>query len=325
MEYLVTGGAGFIGSNIVRYLVCNSKSVRVLDDLSTGRRENIEDMLGDVDFIEGDIRNADTVQKAVAGVRNVLHLAALPSVVRSVEDPVTSNQVNVCGTLRMLIASRNAGVDRFVFSSSSSVYGDTAVMPKREDMTPMPLSPYAVQKLTGEYYCRIFHGLYGLKTFSLRYFNVFGPRQNPKSQYSAVIPLFIDALKNNKPPVIHGDGSQTRDFTFVDDVVMANICCCNAPEEAAGEVYNVAHGNRTSINDLASMLIKIMKKNIDPIHDASRPGDVHDSQADSFRARNILGWNSKTPFEEGLRRTVSSFMECGFRNAARLRQGFRLR
>lgn len=309
MEYLVTGGAGFIGSNIVQHLVSNGKSVRVLDNLATGRMDNIKGVLSDIDFIEGDIRDADMVKKAVSGVRNVLHLAALPSVVRSVEDPITSNEVNVHGTLQILTASRDAGVERFVYSSSSSVYGDTPTLPKREDMTPLPLSPYAVQKLTGEYYCRIFHGLWGLKTFSLRYFNVFGPRQNPKSQYAAVIPLFIDALKNDRSPVIYGDGNQTRDFTFVGDVVTANICCCNAPEETAGEVYNVACGTRTSINDLASALMKIMEKNVRPIHDEPRPGDVRDSQADSSMAQKALAWNPKTNFEEGLRRTVSYFMD----------------
>ena len=307
MEYLVTGGAGFIGSNIVHRLVDEGRSVRVLDNLLTGRAGNIEDVLDSIEFIEGDIRDDSVVQKAVAGVDCVLHLAALPSVARSVEDPVTANQINVCGTLKMLIASRDAGVDRFVFSSSSSVYGDTPTLPKKEDMTPMPLSPYAVQKLTGENYCRIFHSLYGLKTFSLRYFNVFGPRQDPGSQYSAVIPLFVSAIKQDKPPIIHGDGKQTRDFTFVDDVVLANMCCCKAPEDAAGAVYNVAYGNRISIRGLADMLIEIMGKNIEPVHEDSRPGDVRDSQADSSRARDVLGWKAESSFEAGLKKTVRYF------------------
>ena len=191
MEYLVTGGAGFIGSNIVHKLVQDKKSVRVLDNLSTGKLKNIDEIMADIDFVEGDIRDGDTVEKAVKGVKNVLHLAALPSVIRSVEDPLTSNDVNMLGTLRMLIACRDAGVDRFVFSSSSSVYGDTPTLPKHEDMAPTPLSPYAVQKLSGEFYCRMFHQLYGLKTFSLRYFNIFGPRQDPTSQYSGVISLYL--------------------------------------------------------------------------------------------------------------------------------------
>jgi len=309
MQYLVTGGAGFIGSNIVRRLICNGESVRVLDNLSTGRIENIEDILGETDFLEGDIRETGTVRKAVKGVKNVLHVAALPSVVRSVEDPVTSNDVNASSTLDMLLASRDAGVERFVFSSSSSVYGDAAVLPKHESMIPSPLSPYAVQKLTGECYCRIFYTLYGLKTFSLRYFNVFGPRQDPRSQYAAVIPSFIEAVKNDRPPVIHGDGEQTRDFTFVEEVVTANMCCCSAPEGAAGGVYNVACGTRTSINELARVLMKIMKKNIEPVHDETMPGDVRDSQGDASKAREILGWKPAALFEEGLKKTVDYFMQ----------------
>lgn len=311
MDYLVTGGAGFIGSNIVRRLVAQGKAVRVLDDLSTGRIENLAGVRDDVEFVEGDIRNTDTVAGAVAGVSNVLHVAALPSVVRSVENPVTSNDVNVCGTLAMLVAARDAGVKRFVFSSSSSVYGDTEVLPKQEDMKPMPLSPYAAQKLMGEHYCRVFHDLYGLETFALRYFNVFGPRQDPASQYAAVIPLFIDALKNDRPPVIYGDGEQTRDFTYVDDVVAANICCCAAPAEAAGGVFNVARGDRVSVNKLAETLMTIMEKDLTPVHEGARPGDVRDSQADSTRARTLLGWDSGTTFDEGLRKTVEFFVGHG--------------
>jgi len=308
MEYLVTGGAGFIGSNMTRYLVSQKKEVRVLDDLSTGRIENIKDCLGQIDFIEGDLRDSETLAKAVKGVRIVLHFGALPSVARSVEDPLTSNQVNVCGTLKLLIASRDAEVERFVFSSSSSVYGNTEILPKNEDMMPMPLSPYAVQKLTGEYYCRIFRKLYGLNTFVLRYFNVFGPRQNPKSQYSAVIPLFIDAIKNGKAPVIHGDGNQTRDFTFVDDVIRGNLCCCTAPESASGDVFNVCRCDRISINDLAAKIMTLVGKKVVPRHEAPRPGDVRDSQGDSTKARNILGWESKTNFDEGLSKTVSYYL-----------------
>jgi len=308
VDYLVTGGAGFIGSNIVRRLLETGKSVRVLDDLSTGRAENLDGVWEDIDFIEGDIRKVDTAAAAVAGVRNVLHVGALPSVVRSVDDPMESNDVNVCGTLTMLVAARDAGVKRFVFSSSSSVYGDTEVLPKQEDMKPMPLSPYAAQKLMGENYCRVFHDLYGLETFALRYFNVFGPRQNPASQYAAVIPLFIDALRNDRAPVIFGDGEQTRDFTFVADVVKANICCCTAPSDGAGGVYNVARGDRVSVNTLAETLMSIMGKNLAPVYEAGRPGDVRDSQADSGRAREMLGWESGTTFDEGLRKTVRFFV-----------------
>jgi nucleoside-diphosphate-sugar epimerase len=306
-EFLVTGGAGFIGSNIVRNLVQADKSVRVLDNLATGRMDNINDLLDRIQFIEGDITDGETAEKAVDGVRCVLHLAALPSVPRSVEDPLGSNRSNILGTLRMLTAARDAGVERFVYSSSSSVYGDTPVLPKREDMIPMPLSPYAVQKLTGEYYCGVFHSLYGLKTFSLRYFNVFGPSQNPASQYAAVVPLFINALKNDRAPVIYGDGEQTRDFTFVEDVVAANLCCCDASDAAAGRTYNVARGDRISVNRLAATLNDIMGKDIQPMHDGPRPGDVRDSQADSSLAHSVLGWQPSVRFEDGLRRTVEYF------------------
>ena len=307
-ELLVTGGAGFIGSNFVRRLVKNGRGVRVLDDLATGRQSNLEDLADRIEFVQGDIRDAQTAQRAVAGVRYVLHLAALPSVARSVEDPVTSNDVNVNGTLCMLVAARDAGVERFVLSSSSSVYGNTEELPKREDMPAMPLSPYAVQKLTGEHYCRIFHGLYGLNTFVLRYFNVFGPRQNPKSQYAAVIPLFIQAYQRGEPPRIDGDGGQTRDFTFVADIVRANLCCCEAAESAAGGVYNVARGDRISILQLAEQLAAIMGSDIKPAHGPARPGDVRDSQADASRAQAHLGWSSGTTFEEGLRETVAYFV-----------------
>ena len=310
-EYLVTGGAGFIGSNIVRRLAEDGRSVRVLDNLSTGRPGNIEDLLDDVEFVQGDVRDARIVKKAVKGVRNVLHLAALPSVVRSVEDPVTSNDVNACGTLEMLMASRDAGVGRFVFSSSSSIYGDTPTLPKREPMTPAPLSPYAVQKLMGEHYCRIFHSLYGLQTFCLRYFNVFGPRQNPASQYAAVSPLFIRAFLTNTPPTIYGDGRQTRDFTFVDDVVRANLCCCRAAGRHAGRVYNIARGDRISLLELIRVLAKITGKRIRPKHDAARPGDVKHSQADAALASRLLGWRAQVTLEEGLRRAVAYFSNPG--------------
>ena len=307
-EYLVAGGAGFIGSNCVHELVRQGKSVRVLDSLSTGRMVNLEGILDQIEFVEGDIRDPDVAASATAGVRCVLFFAALPSVSRSVEEPVLSNEINVDGLLNMLMASRDGGVERFVFSSSSSVYGDTPVLPKQEDMTPQPLSPYALQKLTGEHYCRVFHELYGLNTFSLRYFNVFGPRQDPASDYAAVIPLFISAARERRAPVIHGDGGQTRDFTFVDDVVRANLCCCEAPLEAAGGVYNVAWGNRTSILELAQMILhECGAGDIAPDHVERRAGDVRDSQADSTRARETLGWNPQVQFAEGLQKTIEWF------------------
>jgi nucleoside-diphosphate-sugar epimerase len=309
MEYLVTGGAGFIGSNIVRHLVGQGRQVRILDNLDTGRRINIEDLLGEVDFIEGDIRDEATAHRAVDGVSYVIHLAALPSVIRSVNDPIAANHTNINGTLNMLVAARDAGVKRFVFSSSSSVYGDTPTLPKREDMTPMPLSPYAVQKLTGEHYCRVFHRLYGLQTVCLRYFNVFGPRQDPASQYSAVIPLFVSALQNDTPPIIHGDGEQTRDFTFVGDVVRANLCACTAPDAAAGGVYNVAYEHRTSINELARILAKLLGKAITPQHVAPRAGDVRDSQGDPTAAKTMLQWSAETTVEAGLKEAVAFYLE----------------
>jgi len=306
--YLVTGGGGFIGSNVVHHLLAKGEKVRVLDNFATGRRENLADILSRIDMVEGDLRNRDDVKKSVTGVSYILHFGALPSVIRSVEDPWTANEVNIDGTLNLLLAARDAGVQRVVFSSSSSVYGDTPVLPKREDMFPSPLSPYALSKLTGEHYCRIFYELYGLKTFCLRYFNVFGPRQNPKSQYAAVIPLFINALLKDSPPVIHGDGGQTRDFTYVEDIIRANLACCTAPESAAGGVFNVAWGNRISILELANTIAGILGKSIKPIHEPSRAGDVRDSQADSTRANTLLSWKPQVSFEEGLKRTIDWYL-----------------
>ena len=307
-DYLVTGGAGFIGCNAVRALLRDGASVRVLDNFSTGRRENLAGLSGPVEVLEGDLRDADAVSRAVAGVRFILHFGALPSVQRSVEDPQASMAVNVDGTLRLLQAARAAGVERLVFSSSSSVYGNTPVLPKREDMTPNPLSPYALSKLTGEHLCRIFHHLYGFPTFALRYFNVFGPRQNPKSQYAAVIPLFVQALRQGGQPLIHGDGQQTRDFTYVEDVVAANLACCRAPVAAAGAAYNVAWGNRVSILQLAERIAGLLGRPLAPVFQSVRAGDVRDSQADATLARERLGWTPAVPFDEGLRRTVDWFL-----------------
>ncbi|MEI6807404.1 MAG: SDR family oxidoreductase [bacterium] len=308
MKYLVTGGAGFIGSNLVAKLVRTGKKVRVLDNFSTGKLGNLSEFGSKVEVLKGDIRDLKTARRAVKGIKYVFHEAALPSVPRSVADPLTSNEVNIGGILNMLVASRDEGVERFIFASSSSVYGDTPVLPKKEDMLPAPLSPYAVHKLTGEHYCRIFFTLYGLKTFALRYFNVFGPRQDPASHYAAVIPLFLSAIRANKSPTIYGDGNQTRDFTFVDDVVSANICCCTAPAKAAGGVYNVACGRRITVNALANGLIKIIGSGVKPVHVPVRAGDVRDSQADSSRAMKILGWKPAVKFEDGLKTTVEWFL-----------------
>lgn len=307
-DHLVTGGAGFIGSNIVHTLLEEGSTVRVLDNFSTGRRENLEAIKDRIEIIEGDLCDVDTLKKAVDGVRYIFHLGALPSVIRSVNEPMPTHDVNITGTLSLLLAALDAGVERVVFSSSSSVYGNTPVLPKQEDMRPMPLSPYAISKLTGEHYMRVFCELYGLKTFCLRYFNVFGPRQDPKSQYAAVIPLFMDALVHDRSPIIYGDGGQTRDFTFVANVVQGNLCCRTAPEEAAGGVYNLACGDRTSVTDLALGLADAFGKDIKPEYEPPRLGDVRDSQADNTRARECLNWAPVVNFEEGLKKTADWFL-----------------
>lgn len=307
MEYLVTGGAGFIGSNICRKLVLSGKKVRILDNFATGRRSNLADLEGKLEVIEGDIRDIDVLLEAMEGIKFVLHLGALPSVPRSVADPVASNDVNVNGTLNALVAARDSGVERFVFSSSSSVYGNTEVLPKKENMAPQPMSPYAVQKLCGEKYTIIFHKLYGLKTFALRYFNVFGPYQNPESQYAAVVPQFISACRSGKAPAIHGDGGQTRDFTFVDDVVAANLACCECDESGAGAAYNIARGERISVNQLYAKIAELTEFAGAPEHVEARAGDVRDSMADISGAISNLGWNPSVPFDEGLDRTVKYF------------------
>lgn len=312
MDYLVTGGAGFIGSNVVTYLVEKGASVRVLDSCLTGHRSNLQHVADAIDFVDGDICDLTTARGATDGVRSVLHLAARPSVARSVEDPLSSDDVNIRGTLNMLVASRDAGVERFVFSSSSSVYGNTVELPKHEGMAPCPLSPYALQKLTGEHYCRIFHELYGLNAYALRYFNVFGPRQDPASDYAAVIPSFISSVLNGQSPRIHGDGGQTRDFTYVEDVVRAIECCCNGSTEGAGGVFNVAWGRRTSVLELAQAIIELSSRDdLEPVHEGTRAGDVRHSQADSTRARAILGWQPAVTFEDGLERTIEWYREKG--------------
>jgi nucleoside-diphosphate-sugar epimerase len=306
--HLVTGGAGFIGSHIVEALVRKGERVRVLDDFSTGKRENIAPFLDRIDLVEGDLADLETVRKAMRGVEFVLHQGALPSVPKSVQDPLATNRANVTGTLNVLVAARDEGVRRVVYAASSSAYGDSPSLPKEESMKPEPLSPYAVQKYTGELYCRNFFTLYGLETVSIRYFNVFGPRQDPNSQYAAVIPRFVTALRDGRPPVIYGDGEQSRDFTYVENVVQANLLALRAPE-AAGEMMNFACGTRYTLNELCRMLQQILKTNIAPIHEAPRPGDVRHSQADIRKSQRLLGYTAHVSFEEGLRRTVAFF--CG--------------
>jgi len=301
--YLVTGGAGFIGSHIVDRLVQNGEKVRVLDNFSTGKRANIEHNLGEIDLINGSLTDMGTVRRAVEGVDYVLHQGALPSVPRSVNDPIGSNDANINGTLNLLVAARDAGVKRLVFASSSSVYGDSPSLPKHERMPPDPLSPYALTKLAGECYCRLFTDLYGLETVSLRYFNVFGPRQDPESQYAAVIPKFIKCMLKGERPVIYGDGLQSRDFTYVENNVEANILACSAPR-AVGEVMNIACGDRFSLLDLVDIINRILGTSIEPVFEPARPGDVKHSQADISKARELIGFEPKVGFVEGLERLV---------------------
>ncbi len=306
-RYLVTGGAGFIGSNIAAELVRRGEKVRIIDNFVTGRRENLADIRDKMEFVEGDVCDPEAINKAVAGVDYVLHQAAIPSVARSVENPIATNRANVEGTLSVLIASRKARVKRFVFASSSSVYGDSPTLPKTEDMTPDPLSPYAASKLIGEHYCKIFQNLFGLETLSLRYFNVFGPKQDPTSQYAAVVPIFITALAAGRQPIVFGDGLQSRDFTFVDNVVEANLLACSAPKDATGQVCNIACGDRFTLLELLDELGRIMNKKPQPVFEPPRPGDVKHSQADISRAKKVLSFEPKVSFAEGLRRTVPWF------------------
>jgi nucleoside-diphosphate-sugar epimerase len=302
-RYLVTGGAGFIGSHLVEELLRRGESVRVADNFSTGKRENLPSG-SNVDLVEGDLAEDAVARRAVDGCEFVLHQAAIPSVPRSVKDPLTSHRANVDSTLQVLLAARDARVKRLVYAGSSSAYGDTAVLPKREDMRPQPLSPYALQKLVGEQYCQLFAKLYGLETVAIRYFNVFGPRQDPGSPYSGVISLFTKALIEGRPPTIHGDGKQTRDFTYVSDVVQGVLLACQA-NNVSGEVINVAHGGRISLLELVRALQLILCQDAQPVFDPPREGDVRDSQADIFKARQLLGFAPSVPFDEGLRRTVA--------------------
>ena len=301
-HYLVTGGAGFIGSHLSEELVRRGHQVRVADSLITGKRSNLDHIKG-IEFLEGDLADISFAHKAVQGCDYVLHQAAIPSVPRSVKDPLTSNRANVDGTLNVLLASRDAGVTRLVFAASSSAYGDTPTLPKHEKMPTNPLSPYALQKVIGEQYLQMFTRLYGLETVAIRYFNVFGPRQDPTSPYSGVISVFATALLEKRPPTIYGDGEQTRDFTYVANVVDGVLRACEAPG-ASGEIINVATGGRISLNQLFEEMRKLIGADVKPVYGEPRRGDVRDSQADITKARELLGYEPIVAFEEGLSKTL---------------------
>jgi len=304
-KYLVTGGAGFIGSNITKELLAKGNFVRVVDNLSTGRKENIEEFLAnpDFEFIEGDLTNLEVAQNVVKGVDFVLHQAAVPSVPRSIEDPLRSHNSNSTATLNMLIASRNEKIKKFVYASSSSIYGDNPQLPKKEDFPVMPISPYALTKYAGERYAQIFYKIYGLNTICLRYFNVFGPKQNPNSQYAAVIPKFIIDILGKQRPVIYGNGQQSRDFTFVENVVQANILAAES-DRGNGEVFNVACNQETSLNQLVALLEEIIGNKVGAEYKEARQGDVPHSRADISKAQEVLGYTPKVGIKEGLEKTV---------------------
>ncbi len=309
-NYLVTGVAGFIGSSIARELVSRGETVRGLDDFSTGKRENIEEMKGRLDFHEVSLLNPAGLATACKGIDFVIHQAALPSVPKSVADPKLTNSVNVEGTLNLLVAARDAGVKRVVYAASSSAYGESETLPKREDMVPHPISPYAVQKLTGEHYMQAFSKVYGLETVSLRYFNIFGPRQDANSQYSAVLAKFITLMQQGESPTIYGDGEQSRDFTFVANAVQANLRACAAPAaEVSGKVFNIATGRRFSLKQTYAMLQEITGFNGAPKFAPARTGDVKHSLADISLAQKHLGYSADVSFEEGLRRTAEWYKQ----------------
>ncbi|MBX7245006.1 MAG: SDR family oxidoreductase [Candidatus Sumerlaeaceae bacterium] len=303
-SYLVTGGCGFLGSNITEHLVQKGEKVRVLDNLLTGHRANLDGFADKVEFVQGDLLDFPTVEKAVTGVDYILHQAALPSVQRSVEDPRLSNRINVEGTVNLLEAARAAGVKRVVYAASSSAYGDQPASVKTEDLLPLPKSPYAVSKLTCEYYLQSFSDCFGLETVSLRYFNVFGPRQDPNSHYSAVIPIFITKVLRGESPTIYGDGLQSRDFTYVENNVRANVLAATAPSSASGKVMNVACGTSFSLLDLLAEINGILGTNIKPKFAEARKGDVKHSLADISRAKELIGYEVSVDFREGLRRTI---------------------
>jgi len=304
--YLITGVAGFIGSSLARALLQRGDNVRGIDNFATGNRENLAELLPRIDFQQCDIRDLAAVKEACRGVDFVLHQAALASVPRSVKEPLPNNEVNVGGTLNVLLAARDADVKRVVFAASSSAYGDSATLPKHEEMCPAPISPYAVSKLTGEYYMAVFYRVYGLETVSLRYFNIFGPRQDANSQYSAVLAKFITSMLNGQRPTVFGDGEQSRDFTYIDNAVQANVLACSAPAASVvGQVFNVATGHRSTLNEAIELLREMTDFDGQPEYTTERPGDVRHSLADISRARQHLGYNPTIDFKEGLKRTVA--------------------
>lgn len=306
-KFLVTGCAGFIGGHTLDRLVDDGHEVTGLDDLSTGSQDNMEASRGRFEYIEGSVRDRDTVRRALRGVTRVIHLASVPSVPRSVDDPLESAMASVIGTVTLLNEARRAGVKRVVQAASSSAYGDSPVLPREETQLPRPMSPYAVAKLTQEYYLSAFFKCYGLDGLSLRYFNVFGPRQSPRSKYAAVIPKFIAMMMEGKRPVIYGDGEQTRDFTYIDNVVDANVGAALAAGEMGGETVNIGAGGGYSLNDLAARLGTILNTDLKPVYEPARAGDVRDSMADVSKAKRLFGYVPAVDFAEGLRRTVESF------------------
>jgi len=305
-KILVTGGAGFIGSNLVKKLLEKKAMVRVLDNFITGKRKNIEPFKKNKNFyfIEGDLREYSLVFKAIEGIDFVFHQGALPSVPRSLNDPITTNEINVLGTLNVLESAKKSGVKRIIYASSSSIYGENKTLPKKENMPVNPLSPYALSKYAGERYCQMYYKIYGLETVCLRYFNVFGPNQDPDSQYAAVIPKFINLMKKNISPVIYGDGSQSRDFTYVDNVVEANISACRATGNTAGEVFNIACGKQFTLLELVDIINEILGKNIKPKFTQPRPGDVKHSFASIEKAKIELGYKPMVGFIEGLKKLI---------------------
>jgi len=307
-KFLVTGGAGFIGSNICKKLVSQGCFVRVVDNLLTGKKSNLKDIIDKIEFIEADMGDEKVAQAVMKDTDVVLHHGALPSVPRSVEDPSATHKHCVDATFTLLLAARDAGIKRFVFASSSSVYGDTPTMPKVETMLPMPLSPYAVGKLVGEYYCSVFHKVFGLETISLRYFNVFGPHQDPKSQYAAAIPAFVTAILKDKQPTVFGDGLQSRDFTYIDNVIEANLLAART-KKTKGEVINIASSQAVTVNDTIDMINELLGKNIKPIYTDPRPGDVKHSLADISAAQNLIGFKPKVSFKQGLQIAIEWYRD----------------